>query len=55
MFTQDATGTRAITWNAIYKKSTTLLDAGGGASTRGSITFTWDGTNWIETAVSPWH
>jgi hypothetical protein len=56
LLTQDATGGRAITWNAIFLRSGNL--ASGSAATSGqraSISFTYDGTNWVETAVSPWH
>ena len=42
-FTQDATGGRTITWNAIFKKT---ADAAGAANTKGTTEFVYDGTNW---------
>lgn len=54
LLTQDATGGRAITWNAVFLRSTALA-ASGTANQRASISFAWDGTNWVETAVSAWH
>jgi hypothetical protein len=54
LFTQDATGGRTLTWNAIFLRSSNLASSGT-AGQRASITFVYDGTNWVETAVSPWH
>jgi hypothetical protein len=54
LFTQDATGGRTLTWNAIFLRSTALATSGT-ANQRAAITFVWDGTNWVETAVSAWH
>lgn len=44
IFIQDATGGRTITWNSVFSKP---ADGAGGASQRGSITFTFDGTYWV--------
>lgn len=45
-FAQDATGGRAITWNAAFKKA---ADGAGTASQRGATRFIYDGTNWLQT------
>lgn len=45
VFTQDGTGGRTITWNAVFKKA---ADGAGGASTKGSTSFMYDGTNWVQ-------
>lgn len=44
-FAQDATGGRIITWNAVFKKAP---DIGATANARGSISFIYDGTNWLQ-------
>lgn len=41
---QDGTGGRAVTWNAVFKKS--WSDTGNTLNTRSSISFIYDGTNW---------
>lgn len=45
MLTQDATGSRVITWNAIFKKS---ADGAGASSQAASKSFKWNGTNWVQ-------
>lgn len=44
-FTQDATGSRTVGWNATYKKSWTISPTANKIST---IEFEYDGTNWIQ-------
>jgi hypothetical protein len=39
----------AITWNAVFKKTAFTNPANGFSR---SIEFVWDGTNWIQTALS---
>lgn len=46
VFLQDVTGGRTVTWNVIFK--TNWSDAGNTASKRSTITFFYDGTNWIQ-------
>jgi hypothetical protein len=41
---QDATGGRAVTWNAIYKNPPTLT--GSAANTTALVEYRWDGTHW---------
>lgn len=43
-FTQDATGSRTLTWNAAFKKGTDVL---GAASQKAAIEYLYDGTNWV--------
>lgn len=45
VFIQDATGGRTITWNAAFKKTS---DGAGTANQRGSISFVFDGSNWVQ-------
>jgi hypothetical protein len=45
---QDATGGRAVTWNTVYKGAPVVTTT---LSTRTAAEFTYDGTNWISTAV----
>lgn len=52
-FTQDATGGRALSWNAVYKGIT--LAASGTVSQKASIEFECDGTNWIQKSTSGWY
>jgi hypothetical protein len=52
-FTQDATGGRAVTWNAGYKGVT--LAASGTANQKASIEFECDGTNWLQKSVTAWY
>ena len=42
----------AITWNAIYRTVVTPFPAVATANNR-SIEFLWNGTNWVQTFVSP--
>ncbi len=44
-FTQDGTGSRAITWDAAFVKAS---DGAGGASTQGATEFIYDGANWVQ-------
>lgn len=44
-FTQDGTGGRAITWNAVFKKA---ADGAGTANQVGATEFIYDGTNWVQ-------
>lgn len=50
-FLQDSTGSRALTWNAIFKKA---ADGAGGADTVSGTTFSYNGTNWIQQAALTW-
>tara|TARA_R110000803_G_scaffold38694_2_gene83648 strand:+ start:830 stop:2164 length:1335 start_codon:yes stop_codon:yes gene_type:complete len=43
---QDATGGRTVTWNSVYKFNVAWSDAGNTASTRSTVQFISDGTNW---------
>lgn len=43
-FTQDATGSRTLTWNAAFKKGTDVL---GAANQKAAIEYIYDGTNWV--------
>lgn len=45
VFTQDATGGRVVTWNAIYKVAWTPTTT---ASKINTIDFSYNGTNWIQ-------
>lgn len=47
VFAQDATGSRTVTWNAVFKAS---ANGAGAASTFGSTTFVFNGTNWVQDA-----
>lgn len=48
VFTQDATGSRTVTFNgATWRKSFT---ASVGANTVSTVSFVYDGTNWVQTA-----
>lgn len=51
-FTQDATGTRVITWNAAWKGAT--LTSAGAAGQRALVTFRYDGSGWREFRNSGW-
>lgn len=44
-FTQDATGGRTLTWNAVFKKA---ADGAGTANQKGVVMFRYDGTNLIQ-------
>ncbi len=44
-FTQDATGSRVVTWNGAYRKA---ADAAGGAGQKGSTAFFHDGTDLVQ-------
>lgn len=44
-FTQDGTGARAITWNAVFKKA---ADGAGTANQVAATSFMFDGTNWVQ-------
>jgi hypothetical protein len=48
-FKQDATGGRTVTWGNQYKVSWTPSTT---ANLRNSISFEWDGTNWVQTSAS---
>lgn len=45
IFTQDGTGGRTVTWNAQYKVNWTPVTTAGKVN---SITFVYDGTNWVQ-------
>ena len=45
IFTQDGTGSRTITWNAVFKAS---ANGAGAANTKGATEFFYDGTNWVQ-------
>jgi hypothetical protein len=47
IFTQDGTGGHAVTWNAAFKVNWTPDTA---ASKKNTITFEYDGTNWVQVA-----
>lgn len=47
LFRQDGTGSRTVTWNAVFKAA---ANGAGAASTVGSTTFYFDGTNWVQDA-----
>ena len=52
-FLQDATGGRAVTWNAAFKHA--WSDTGNTANKQSTIRFVYDGTNWIQMgAQSPY-
>lgn len=44
-FTQDATGGRTITWNAVFKNVT---DGTGAPNQKGATSFVYDGANWVQ-------
>jgi hypothetical protein len=46
IFTQDATGGRTVTWNAVFKFATSAWQPNGTASKSSVIAFVYDGTNW---------
>lgn len=50
---QDGTGGWTTTWNAIYK--TTYSDTGNTAGKRASVKFVYDGTNWVQEAITQWY
>ena len=50
-FTQDATGSRAITWNAVFKAQTLTA---GGANTKAIYSFRYDGTHWVQLNTAQW-
>lgn len=50
--TQDATGSRVITWPANFKKAGGALVLSTAASSIDIVRMRWDGTNWIETSRS---
>lgn len=53
VFLQDATGGRAVTWNAVFKQA--WSDTGNTANKRSTISFIYDGTNWNQDgAQSPY-
>lgn len=56
IFRQDATGGRAITWNAVYKVPAGFA-ASGTASQRGSIEFEYDATSaeWVCSSFVNWY
>ena len=50
---QDGTGGRTVTWNAIFKHA--WSDAGNAANKQCTISFFYDGTNWVQIgAQSPY-
>jgi hypothetical protein len=54
IFTQDGTGGRTVTWNAVFL--VTWSNTGNTAGKKSSITFEYDGTNWIQIgAQSPYN
>lgn len=53
LFEQDGTGSRVVTWNAIFNTPT---DAGGAASETGGVLFCYDGSAWVQIgAALEWH
>jgi hypothetical protein len=52
--TQDGTGSRTVTWNAIFKFVVAAWADAGAASTITSIEFEWNGTNWIQKTANRW-
>ena len=48
-FTQDATGGRTVSWNAAFKD---LMDPTTTANKVNVITFTYDGTSWVQTSTA---
>lgn len=48
-FTQDATGGRTVSWNAAFKTSWTPTTT---ANKVNVITFTYDGTSWVQTSTA---
>lgn len=48
-FTQDGTGSRTVTWNAVFK--VTWVDTGNTLGKRSAITFFYDGTSWNQMAA----
>jgi hypothetical protein len=51
-FTQDATGTRTVTFNSVFKKDGGTFTASTGNGAKCSITFEYDGTDWREVTRS---
>ncbi len=49
VFTQDGTGGRAVTWNAVFKVNWTPTTTANKINT---IEFVYDGTNWVQTATA---
>ena len=47
LFTQDGTGSRTVTWNAVFKAA---ANGAGTAGQVGSTTFYFDGTYWVQDA-----
>lgn len=52
LFTQDGTGGRSVTWDAVYLMS--WSDTGNTANKRASARVIFDGTNWVQQSVTPW-
>lgn len=52
-FLQDATGGRAITWNAAWKLAT--LTAAGTANQRATVEFEYDGASWVQISSTGWY
>lgn len=47
VFTQDGTGTRTVTWNAVFAAS---ANSGTTANHKAATMFTYDGTRWVQDA-----
>lgn len=47
VFTQDGTGGRTVTWNAVFKVNWTPDTA---ANKKNTVEFIYDGTNWVQTS-----
>lgn len=45
VFEQDGTGSRVVTWNAVFNTPT---DSGGAAGETGAVTFVYNGTSWVQ-------
>ena len=56
IFTQDGTGGRAVTWNAVFKFQTAWTNTGNTNGKQSSASFVYDGTNWVSTnpGVNVW-
>lgn len=52
VFTQDGTGSRTGTWNAVYKRAGGALTLTTTIGKTDAITFVYDGANWVEVARS---
>lgn len=50
-FTQDATGARTITWNAVFKGP---VVGPGTSNQKATFSFTYDGTNWVASGAAVW-